>query len=112
MKIAIIGSRTLRVSNLEDYVPKEVSEIVSGGAKGIDSDARAYALRHHVTLTEFVPDYARYGRGAPLVRNHQSAEYANAAIAFWDGCSKGTLHIVRLFEKQGKHVTIVLLMRK
>ena len=37
MKIAIIGSRNLHVDHLEDYIPKECTEIVSGGASGIDT---------------------------------------------------------------------------
>ncbi len=37
MKVAVIGSRGLRVDNLEKYLPKETTEIVSGGARGIDT---------------------------------------------------------------------------
>lgn len=46
MKIAIIGSRNLMVNNLENYLPTGISEIVSGGARGIDTCARAYAESH------------------------------------------------------------------
>ena len=34
MKVAVIGSRSLTVQNLEKYLPQGVTEIVSGGAKG------------------------------------------------------------------------------
>jgi len=44
MKIAIIGSRELDIMDLEKFLPKEIFEIVSGGAKGIDLCARNYAL--------------------------------------------------------------------
>ena len=37
MKIAVIGSRNLTVKDLGVYLPENVTEIVSGGAKGIDS---------------------------------------------------------------------------
>lgn len=107
MKLAIIGSRSLNVENLGDYLPSDVSEIVSGGAKGIDSQAAEYARQNGLTLTEFLPDYARYGRGAPLKRNEQIAEYADAALAFWDGKSKGTKYTISLFEKLGKRVVVV-----
>ncbi len=43
MKVAIIGSRGLQVNNLEKYLPSNISEIVSGGAKGIDCCAAKYA---------------------------------------------------------------------
>ena len=42
MKIAIIGSRNLHIGNIERYLPSDCSEIVSGGAKGIDTCAEQY----------------------------------------------------------------------
>lgn len=33
MKVAVIGSRNLTVTNLEQFLPKEITEIVSGGAR-------------------------------------------------------------------------------
>ena len=55
MKIAVIGSRSLVVNNLEKYLPKDVDEIVSGGAIGIDRCAKEYAIRNNITLREFLP---------------------------------------------------------
>ena len=54
MRVAVIGSRGLCVLNLEKYLPKEVTEIVSGGAKGVDTSAREYAISHGIKLTEFL----------------------------------------------------------
>lgn len=107
MKLAIIGSRNLRVQNLGDYLPEGVTEIVSGGAKGIDSVAAEYAREQGIPLTEFRPDYARYGRGAPLKRNEQIVGYADEGLAFWDGASRGTLHTVECFRRAGKRVRVV-----
>lgn len=45
MKVAIIGSRTLRIENLGDYLPENVTEIISGGAVGVDTCAREYAKK-------------------------------------------------------------------
>ena len=53
MKVAIIGSRSLTVQNLGEYLPQGVTEIVSGGAKGIDACAREYAHQAGLKLTEF-----------------------------------------------------------
>lgn len=109
MKLAIIGSRTLQIQNIGDHLPLGVTEIVSGGAKGVDRGAAAFAKENHIPLTEFLPDYARYGRGAPLKRNEEIAKYADMALAFWDGRSQGTKHTISLFEKLGKDVIIVKL---
>lgn len=53
MKIAIIGSRNLIVTNLQQYLPKDTTEIVSGGARGIDACASEYACGKGLILTEF-----------------------------------------------------------
>ena len=107
MKLAIIGSRSIVVKNLETYLPQGVSEIVSGGARGVDTVAADYAKRMGITLTEVLPEYARHKRAAPLMRNKQIAEYADEVLAFWDGSSKGTMHTVELFRKLGKKATVI-----
>ena len=95
MRVGIIGSRNLAVPDLERYLPPEVTEIVSGGARGVDSSARAYALAHGIPLREFLPEYERYGRGAPLRRNDQIVDASDLVIAFWDGVSRGTAYTIR-----------------
>ena len=106
MKVAIIGSRNLRVINLEDYIPQEATEIVSGGARGIDTCAREYAKAHSLKLTEFLPEYSKYGKAAPLKRNIQIINYADEVVAFWDGKSAGTKHVISNCKKQNKKVTV------
>ena len=66
MRVAVIGSRNLEIQNLENYLPSETTEIISGGAKGIDRCARIYALQNNIHLTEYLPEYSRYGKSAPL----------------------------------------------
>jgi len=111
MKIAIIGSRTLHINNLEDYIPEECTEIVSGGALGIDTSAAEFARRRGLKLKEFLPEYEKYGRGAPLVRNKLIVNYADAVYAFWDGESRGTWFTIDYAKKAGKPVRIFALKR-
>lgn len=95
MRVAVIGSRSLTIANLEKYLPANVTEIVFGGARGIDSSAREYARSHGLHCTEFLPEYGKYGRFAPLKRNRQIVEYADLVLAFWDGKSRGTAYVIR-----------------
>lgn len=106
MKIAVIGSRGLVVNDLEKYLPKSVTEIVSGGAHGVDSSAKAYALSHGLKLTEFLPEYDKYGRSAPLKRNITIIEYTDLVLAFWDGQSRGTKFVIENCKKMNKPVRI------
>ena len=107
MKLAIIGSRSLTNIALEQYIREDVIEIVSGGAVGVDSCAAEYAKRKGLKLTEFLPDYDRYGRAAPIVRNREIVDYADEIIAFWDGKSKGTLSVIKYAQKIGKSCEII-----
>lgn len=100
MKVAVVGSRNLTINNLGDYLPKDTTEIVSGGARGIDRCARAYAKTHNIRLSEFLPEYERYGRSAPLKRNLQIIRYADMVLAFWDGKSNGTRFVIENCKKE------------
>lgn len=107
MKVAVIGSRGLTVTNLEHYLPQGVTEIVSGGARGIDTCAREYSLMKGIKLTEFLPEYEKYGRCAPLKRNLQIIDYADEILAFWDSESRGTKYVIDQCEKKNKKVTVI-----
>ena len=107
MKIAIVGSRNILVENIENYVSKE-DEIVSGGAKGVDSCAAQYAKENGLKLTEFLPQYELYGRAAPIVRNKKIVDYADKVIIFWNGKSKGAFSVIQYAKKTGKPYDVIL----
>lgn len=108
MKIAVIGSRKLTIEDPGQYLPEGVTEIVSGGAAGIDTCAREYAVANGIKITEFLPDYARYGRGAPIRRNLQIIDHADMVLAFWDGSSRGTKHVIDICRKKNKNLKIII----
>lgn len=107
MKLAVVGSRAINDVDL-DWILKtfEVDEIVSGGARGVDSLAASWAARHGVPTKVFLPDYSRFGRRAPLVRNEDIVAYADEVLAIWDGESRGTAYTVAAARRAGKPVHI------
>ena len=107
MKIAVVGSRNIAVTNIDIYISGG-EEIVSGGAVGVDSCAAEYAKKNGLKLTVFLPQYERYGRAAPIVRNQEIVDYADKIVAFWNGSSKGTLSVIKYAEKMGKPCEIIL----
>ena len=107
MTLAIIGSRDCPAVDIEEYLDEMPDAIVSGGAKGADTCAREFATRKGIKMIEFLPDYKRYGRSAPLVRNRQIIDCCDKVLAFWDGKSKGTKYTIDYAEKMGKPVRVI-----
>ena len=107
MKVAIIGSRTITDIDLEPLVPREATQIITGGARGVDALARAYAGAHGLPCTELRPDYARYRRGAPLRRNREIVGAADLVIAIWDGVSRGTASVIAECGRTGMPCTVI-----
>ena len=109
MKTAVVGSRNIHVDDIGRYIPEGTTAIISGGAKGVDSCASAYARENGLALIEYLPDYKKYGRGAPLVRNDEIIKAADKIIAIWDGSSRGTAYVINKCREQGKSIDIVLI---
>lgn len=104
-KVAVVGSRNLNV-NIENYIPSDTTLIISGGAKGIDQLAEAYANKHKIPIQTFLPNYQMYGKAAPLVRNKEIVNACDILIAIWDGKSKGTKFTIDFALKEGKTVKV------
>ena len=102
MKVIIAGGR-----NFNDYEMlcelcnkalsrQTVVEIVSGTAKGADQLGERYAIDKGYSIKRFPADWDEYGKRAGYKRNAEMAGYADALIAFWDGKSRGTKHMIDL----------------
>ncbi len=107
IKVAVIGSRCLNVCNIGEHLPDGATEIISGGAQGIDTCARDYALANGIKLTEILPEYNKFGRAAPLRRNDLIINNADIVLAFWNGQSRGTKYVIDLCKDIGKPVVVL-----
>ena len=68
--------------------------IVSGAAKGADSLGEQYARENGYAIDSRPADWNAHGKSAGFIRNVQMANSADALIAFWDGKSHGTKHMI------------------
>lgn len=107
MKLAIIGSRNCPPVDIEAHLKYIPDTIVSGGARGADTYAREFAKKHNLQLVEYLPEYDKYGRTAPLVRNKLIVENCDCVLALWDGTSRGTKFTLDYAQKLGKPIKIV-----
>jgi len=113
MKIIIAGGRDFKNASLlattMDTILRgvETVTIVSGGARGADSLGEWYAGCHNIPVTIFKADWGKYGKSAGYRRNEEMAQNADALVAFWNGKSKGTKHMIDLAKKAGLTTTII-----
>lgn len=82
-------------------------EIVSGACRGADALGERYAREHNLPITRFPADWSAYGKSAGPRRNRQMADYADVLVAFWDGKSRGTKHMIDTARQSGLGVHIV-----
>ena len=87
--------------------------IISGTARGADKLGEQYAKIAGYELSKFPADWDGLGKRAGYVRNAEMAKFAveddnyGVLIAFWDGKSRGTKHMIDLANKYGLEVHVV-----
>ena len=81
--------------------------IVSGGAKGVDSYAKHFALQNNLEYMEYAPEYSLGIPYCYLFRNKLIVNTCSELIAFWDGRSGGTKYTIDYAHKWNKPVTLI-----
>jgi len=97
------------ISNLqqtETLISRNVS-IVSGMAKGADALGVRFAKNYDWKLYSYPADWDEYGKSAGFVRNKQMGQFADGLIAFWDGKSRGTAHMIQYIRSLRKPLHII-----
>jgi hypothetical protein len=105
LKIAVIGSRNVSF-DISEYIPAEATSIISGGASGVDRLAELYADKMNIPKHIIKPDYEKYGKLAPLVRNEAIVNSADMVVAIWDGKSRGTKYVIEYARKVDKPLRV------
>lgn len=98
-------SQVLNKLGHETYALREVS-IVSGMARGADALGHRFAKEHNVQVYEFPANWDKYGKRAGILRNEDMGRFADGLLAFWDGKSRGTAHMIGFMEDRDMPVHI------
>lgn len=129
LRIIIAGSRDfndykLLKASIKDIL-KDISleginkiKIISGTARGADQLGERFAKQFKLEVVKFPADWDRFGKRAGYIRNEEMAKYSvkdnnyGMLVAFWDGKSKGTKHMINLAKKHGLEVYVVKFKEK
>jgi len=108
MRVLIAGSRSIGSAAAVDRalahaegLGLDITEVVSGGARGVDRLGEDWARRRGLPVRVYEPDWARLGKRAGYVRNAEMVRVSEAVVILYDGVSKGTAHTLRIARAAG-----------
>lgn len=115
-KVIIAGGRDFNDPELLSRVMFAMAEtefadlnvsLVSGGAKGADKLGYEFAKQYNIHCDVFHADWNAHGKRAGFIRNEVMGRFADRLIAFHDGRSPGTAHMIAFMKRMGKPVTVI-----
>lgn len=116
MKLIVAGGRDFTDTNrmiaelqklVESGEITDSPELVCGMARGADMLAYSLWANNRMPIHNFPANWNKHGKSAGYKRNQEMGEFADAAICFWDGNSKGTKHMIDIMNRLSKPVYIV-----
>ncbi len=108
MRVLIAGSRSIgraaavdRALAHAEGLGLDITEVVSGGARGVDRLGEDWARERGIPMRLHEPDWHGLGKRAGLIRNEEMVKSSDAVVALHDGVSRGTAHTLRLAQAAG-----------
>lgn len=112
-KVIVAGGRDFDdyelLKNKLDILLQNKTEvtIVSGAARGADKLGERYAKERGYAISSYPAKWNKYGNSAGYVRNREMAKFGDALVAFWDGKSKGTRHMINLAKEEALMIRVI-----
>ena len=106
--LLICGSRSIELDKellddiIQQYDIKDITEVISGGARGPDHVAILWARSKNIKCTIMKPDWGKFGKKAGILRNKEMAELCDECLALWDCESTGTSSTIAFVEELNK----------
>lgn len=112
-KVIIAGGRDFNdYDKLKEFCNKVLTNqdeitVVCGMARGSDMLGYRYANEKGYLIEEFPAEWDKYGKKAGYIRNQAMADAnSDALIAFWNGESRGTKHMIDIVKEKGLKIKI------
>jgi YspA, cpYpsA-related SLOG family len=117
LKLIIAGSRHLSpsagfiwdsIKMLQVSRVGTITEVICGGAEGVDTEGAHWASHADVAVTYFRANWDLHGKAAGPIRNGEMAKYGDALLLIWDGESKGSANMKSQMKKYDKPIFEVI----
>lgn len=107
MRLIIAGGRDYYLTH-EDIAKLDnihrnlhtVTEVISGGASGVDACGEKWATDRGIPIKRFPADWANLGKYAGPARNAQMARYADAVALFPGGRGTASMRLQAEFNQR------------
>lgn len=109
MKLGIIGSYELLPIDLRTHLPDTIGEILSDGVGGLGDSLRQYTMSKGIKMTEYFPEYEKYGPEAVRIRDRQLISEADRVIVFQGSVLARTDSVAKLCRELGKPLQVIRL---
>ncbi|AIX13110.1 GTP-binding domain [Erwinia phage vB_EamM-Bue1] len=103
-------------------LPNQIIGLVEGDAEGVDKICKRWAISQGIpthTVAATKEQWEEHGKKAGIMRNVEMFNYAKdtcdlkdallCSIAFWDGSSTGTQHMINSIKKSGYYIDVHLM---
>jgi len=110
LRVLVCGSRSWTdIGVIRDILKgfPEDTIVLHGGALGADTLADQVAREYGYQVEQFPAQWQVYGRRAGILRNNVMLGMADKVIAFWDGHSTGTKHVITSAKKRGLSLLVI-----
>lgn len=123
MKILVCGSRTFTdrelFNNTLDSINEKtpIKDIIHGNARGADVMSWSWILKNNHGRTgddalgcmAYNPAWDKHGKSAGIIRNQEMLDKGkpDMVVAFWDGESRGTKHMIDIAQKANIPVEVI-----
>lgn len=112
MKLLIAGSRSfdnyeLLCNEMKSYDISKIDYIISGTARGADKLGERFARDNNIKILSFPAEWDKYGKSAGYKRNLLMGEECDEAIIFYDGSSKGSMHMINILKEKNKKYKVI-----
>jgi len=112
MRVIIAGSQGFTDYELLaitlDEIDYCIEVIMSGTASGADTLGEQYAKENKITLERSPVDWNTLELSTQYIRNIEMVRNADMLVAFWDGSSRGTRHMINIAKDRKLIVKVVM----